>query len=57
MNLLILAVYGVAFFALGIGLMIAIKAQLEYEADSPELGDIPEHIEVKSHRASGWRVW
>lgn len=57
MILPVLAAYWVMFIALGVGTMIAIRAQVEHESDSPELGDVPESIAVKRHRATGWRSW
>lgn len=54
---MIFIVYILVFLALGIGAMIAVQAQREHEDDNPELGDIPESIQVKRHRATGWRQW
>lgn len=54
---MILAVYALMFLAIGVGVMIAIRAQVEHESTEPEPGEIPESIEVKRHRATGWRFW
>lgn len=54
---LVLAVYVIMFLAIGVGFMIAIQAQVEYESVEPELGEIPENITIKRHRAEGWRTW
>lgn len=54
---MILAVYVLMFLTIGVGVMIAVKAQVEHENDSVEAGDIPENIGVKRHRATGWRYW
>lgn len=56
MTLAILAVYFVAFLALGVGVMIAVQAQRERDIE-PEPGEVPESIEVKRHHATGWRKW
>lgn len=52
---IVIAAYWVMFLAIGVGGMIAIRAQVEYESDSPELGEVPERVGIKSHRATGWR--
>jgi hypothetical protein len=57
MILALVVVYGVVFLALGFGVMIAMQAQREHESTEPELGTIPEHAEIKRHRATGWKYW
>lgn len=53
----VLAAYVIMFLAIGVGGMIAIRAQVEHEDDTIEVGEVPEIIAIKRHRATGWRYW